>query len=147
MFDPAAAYRSGQVTTASPAGQIVLLYQAAIRFGHQHIAALTTGNLEEAHRASLRCQEIVAALRSSLDMRAGPIAENLDQLYAFASRRLAEGNIAKQPKPTEDALEVLNGLLEAWRAIANGQAGARPLEVPLPPTTAAYRPLTPSPLR
>jgi flagellar protein FliS len=135
MYDPAAAYRTAQVTTASPAAQIVLLYQGAIRFAHQHIAALTTGNLEEAHRVSLRCQEIVGALRASLDPTAGPVAENLDSLYDFTLQRLIEGNIKKQPKPTEEALQVLQGLLDAWKAIATAAPVAR---------EAAYPQATPS---
>lgn len=137
MYDPASAYRTSQVTTASPASQVVLLYQGAIRFGHQHIAALATGNLEEAHRASLRCQEIVGALQAALDRSAGPIAENLEALYAFVLRRLVDGNIAKQPKPTEEALEVLRGLLEAWQRIASGTASP---EAPAPSPASAYRP-------
>jgi flagellar protein FliS len=137
MYDPASAYRTSQVTTASPASQVVLLYQGAIRFGHQHIAALTTGNLEEAHRASLRCQEIVGALQAALDRSAGPIAENLDGLYAFVLSRLVDGNIAKRPRPTEEALEVLHGLLEAWQRIASGTPR---LDAAAPTAGGVYRP-------
>jgi flagellin-specific chaperone FliS len=49
------------------------------------------------HRAgaqgvSIRCQEIVTALRGSLDLSAGPIATQLDDLYDFVLRRLEKGN-------------------------------------------------------
>ena len=40
MLDPTSAYRTAQVVSASPIGQIVLLYQGAIRFGAQHLAWL-----------------------------------------------------------------------------------------------------------
>jgi flagellar protein FliS len=106
------------VVSASRAGQIVLLYQGAIRFGTQHMAFLERHDIEQAHRASIRCQEVVTALRSSLDLSAGPIAVQLDQLYDFVLRRLVSGNMSKEPHPTEEALQVLRGLLEAWRELS-----------------------------
>ena len=118
MLDPTGVYRTSQVVSASPVGRIVLLYQGAIRFGTQHLAFLERGETEQAHRSSMRCQEIVAALRGCLDLSAGPIAIQLDQLYDFVQRRLMDGNLAKQPKPTQEALQVLRGLLEAWQQIA-----------------------------
>ena len=124
MLDPTAAYRTAQVASASRAGQIVLLYQGAIRFATQHLAFVERQDVEQAHRASIRAQEIVAALRGSLDLSAGPIAVQLDQLYEFVSRRLVAGNVAKDPRPTEEAIHVLRGLLEAWQEIATRPASA-----------------------
>jgi flagellar protein FliS len=118
MLDPTAAYRTSQVVSASRAGQIVLLYQGAIRFGTQHLAFLERGEIEGAHKASIRCQEIVTALRGSLDLSAGSIATQLDDLYDFVLRRLATGNGTKKPRPTEEALQVLRGLLDAWQELA-----------------------------
>ena len=118
MLDPTAAYRTSQVVSASRAGQIVLLYQGAIRFGAQHLAFVERHDVEQSHRASIRCQEIVTALRGSLDLSAGPIAVQLDQLYDFVLRRLADGNATKSPRPTEEALQILRGLLDAWQELA-----------------------------
>jgi flagellar protein FliS len=134
MLDPTSAYRTAQVVSASPAGQIVLLYQGAIRFGAQHLAWLERHEIEPAHKASIRAQEIVSALKGSLDLTAGPIAVQLDQLYDFVLRRLADGNMAKDPRPTEEAIEVLRGLLEAWQQLASGAASS---EQPAPAAPAA----------
>jgi flagellar protein FliS len=143
MLDPTAAYRTSQVVSASRAGQIVLLYQGAIRFGAQHLAFLERHDIEQAHRASIRCQEIVTALRGSLDFSAGPIAVQLDALYDFVLRRLASGNVAKEPRPTEEALQVLRGLLDAWQDLA-----ARPatelIDAPVEPVPG--RRIAPAPL-
>lgn len=92
MLDPTSAYRTSQVAGASRVGQIVLLYQGAIRFGAQHLAFLERRDIEQAHRSSIRCQEIVTSLRGSLDLSAGPIAVQLDQLYDFVLRLL--GHVA-----------------------------------------------------
>ena len=132
MLDPTAAYRTAQVVSASRAGQIVLLYQGAIRFGAQHLAWLERKDMEQAHRSSIRCQEIVAALRGSLDLSAGPIAIQLDDLYDFVLRRLSAGNVSKEPGPTEEALKVLRGLLEAWQELAARPASALTDEAPQP---------------
>jgi flagellar protein FliS len=122
MLDPTNAYRTSQVVSANRAGQIVLLYQGAIRFGSQHLACLERHDIEQSHRASIRCQEVVTALRGSLELSAGPIATQLDALYEFVLRRLAAGNMTKEPRPTEEALQVLRGLLEAWQEIAGRPA-------------------------
>src|SRR5512140_2450630 len=117
-FDPTATYRSTQVLSSSPAARIVLLYQGAIRFGTQHLNALDRGDLEAAHRASVRCQAIVAGLQETLDLSVGPLAGQLDQLYDFVLRRLVEGNVTKTAPPTEDALSILRRLLGTWQEIA-----------------------------
>jgi flagellar protein FliS len=118
MLDPTATYRTSQVASASGAGQIVLLYQGAIRFATQHLAFVERRNIEGAHNASIRSQEIVASLRGSLDFSAGPIAVQLGQLYDFVLDRLTAGNLTKDPRPTQEAIQVLRGLLEAWQEIA-----------------------------
>ena len=132
MLDPTAAYRTAQVVSASRAGQIVLLYQGAIRFGAQHLAWLERHDIEQAHKSSIRCQEVVAALRGSLDLSAGPIALQLDDLYDFVLRRLTAGNLAKDPRPTEEALQVLRGLLEAWQELAARPAAGLTADAPTP---------------
>ena len=138
MLDPTSAYRSAQVVGASPAGQIVLLYQGAIRFGAQHLAWLERHEIEKCHAASLRAQEIVTALKGSLDLSAGPVAVQLDQLYDFVLRRLTDGNVRKDPKPTEEALQVLRGLLEAWQELAGKPAVAEEPRLSAAPASTAY---------
>jgi flagellar protein FliS len=118
MQYPADTYRSTQVASSNPVGQVVLLYEGAIRYALRHLAALERGDAEAAHNASLRAQAIVAGLQETLDLSAGPIAGQLDGLYDFVLRRLVEGNIGKTPRPTEEALQVLRGLLGPWQEVA-----------------------------
>lgn len=118
MYDPTSTYRSDQITTATPVGQVVLLLQGAVRFGRCHLEALERGDREAAHTASIRCQAIVAGLQEVLDFRAGPIAAQLDAIYDFVLRRLIDGNLRGDPRPTEEALGLLRDLLEAWTEVA-----------------------------
>ena len=117
-YDPTAAYRTAQVTTSSPAAQVVLLYEGAIRFAAQSVTRLEARDLAGAHTASLRSQAIISALRESLDLSAGDVATRLDALYDFMLNRLIAGNIAKQPGPALEVIDLLRGLLDAWRAIS-----------------------------
>jgi flagellar protein FliS len=119
MYDPTVAYRSAQVTTSSPVGQIALLYEGAIRFGTVHLVALQRHDLEGAHNASIRCQAIVAALQEVLDLSAGPIAHQLDALYDFILKRLTAGNLAKDPAATTEAVALLRDLHGAWQTISS----------------------------
>jgi len=124
MYDQTAQYRAVQIATASPAGRVVLLFEGAIRFGTQHIACLQRGDLAGAHEASMRSQQIVGALQESLDLRAGPVAQHLDSIYRFVLERLVAGNVAKDPGPTLEALELLRDLLPAWREVAGSSVAA-----------------------
>ena len=141
MLDPTAAYRTSQVVSASRVGQVVLLYQGAIRFGTQHMAFLERHDVEQAHKASIRCQEIVNTLRGSLDLTAGPIAVQLDQLYDFVMRRLVTGNMEKDPRPTAEALQVLRGLMEAWQELAARPASELVDDGTAPTPIASRRPV------
>jgi flagellar protein FliS len=121
-YDTTAAYRTGQVTTTNAAGQVVLLYEGAIRFTAISIAKLEAGDRIGSHQASLRAQSIMSALRESLDMSAGDVARRLDAIYDFINRQLIEGNLAKDPRPARQVLPLLRELLEAWRVAAGETA-------------------------
>jgi flagellar protein FliS len=130
-YDPTAAYRSAQVTTSSPAHQVVLLYEGAIRFSAQCVQKLQARDLEGAHVASVRAQAIISALRESLDLSAGDVAIRLDALYDFMLRRLVAANVAKEGGPVVEVIDLLRGLLEGWREVA-AQSAARPAVRPHP---------------
>ena len=136
-YDPTATYRTAQVTTSSPAAQVVLLYEGAIRFAAQSAAALERHDMEGSHVASLRAQAIVSALRETLDLSAGDVALHLDGLYGYMDRRLVEGNLAKDPAPAREVIGLLRELLSAWRTITEPAASrAEPVAIhrSAPPT-------------
>jgi flagellar protein FliS len=132
-YDPTVAYRSAQVTTSSPAAQVVLLYEGAIRFCSLSVRRMQANDLEGSHSASVRAQAIVSALRESLDLSAGEIALQLDAIYDFMHRRLVAGNLAKQPGPALEVIDLLRGMLEAWRTIASPAPAAAPAPAGAPP--------------
>lgn len=139
-YDQTAIYRAAQVTTSSPASQVVLLYEGAIRFASQSIVRLEGRDLQGAHQASLRAQAIVAALRESLNLSTGEVATRLDGLYAFMLQRLVAGNLAKDPAPAREVIGLLRELLVAWRVVATPARATEPAPAASP---AGMRPSVP----
>ncbi len=118
MYDPVSLYRTAQVVTGNPVERVVLLYEAAVRFAVRHLDALERRDFETAHTASIRCQEIVAELQEVLDLSAGPIARQLDDVYRFMLDRLVAGNLSRSIKPTVEVLDLLRELLAAWQEVS-----------------------------
>ncbi|MFL9904847.1 flagellar export chaperone FliS [Paraburkholderia sp. RL17-337-BIB-A] len=109
-----------EVMGASPHRLIVMLYQGArraIALARMHIQM---GNVPARNEAIGKAIQIVeSGLQQSLNVEAGgEIAERLNALYSYMSRRLLEANI----KQSEAMLVEVDGLLatleEAWVGIA-----------------------------
>lgn len=128
MFSPghsgANAYARVGVETgvmgASPHRLIVMLYQGARQAIAQARMHIQQGNVPARGEAIGKAIQIVeSGLQLSLNVEVGgEIAERLDALYAYMSRRLLEANI----KQSEAMLVEVDGLLatleEAWIGIA-----------------------------
>jgi flagellin-specific chaperone FliS len=58
----------------------------------------------------------VGELAGALDRAGGgALAENLDRLYEFSSRRLGEAAATREARPLAEVAVLLEGLLDAWR--------------------------------
>jgi flagellar protein FliS len=105
---------------ASPHRLIVMLYQGARQAIAQARMHLQQGNVPARGEAIGKAIQIVeSGLQQSLNVEAGgEIAERLDALYGYMSRRLLEANV----KQSEAMLVEVDGLLatleEAWIGIA-----------------------------
>lgn len=112
-FNPYQAYQQQAVAGADRGELTLMLFNGAVRFirqGGEHIAA---GNIAGAHRAIVRGQEIIAHLRSTLNMDY-ELAHNLDALYEFIHRLLVEANVKKDGALLGQALELVEQLRDAW---------------------------------
>ncbi|AXL52239.1 flagellar protein FliS [Paraburkholderia caffeinilytica] len=105
---------------ASPHRLIVMLYQGARQAIAQARMHVQQGNVPARGEAIGKAIQIVeSGLQLSLNLEVGgEIAERLDALYTYMSRRLLEANI----KQSEAMLVEVDGLLatleEAWIGIA-----------------------------
>lgn len=109
----ASTYRTQQIMTASPEELTLMLYNGAIRFVNESIQSLEAGNLEKAHNANLRAQNIVREFMATLDLRYD-IAKNLLSLYDYIEYCLIQGNILKDKSQLEQARSMLQELRDAW---------------------------------
>ncbi|BBJ27938.1 flagellar export chaperone FliS [Athalassotoga saccharophila] len=109
-------YLKNAILTASPAKLIEMLYDQIIELIQKAIANIE--NNEKRNNILLRAQDMTIYLMSILDdQKGGQIAKNLRELYDFVYRSLVEGNIHKDPKKLEEAMEIMKGLLETWKEV------------------------------
>ncbi len=114
------AYQEHAVTTQSRGQIVVLLYEGAIKFLRQAIREMGAGNMIEKGRLINKATEIIIELSVSLNMEAGgEIAENLRALYTFMGEQLVRANYHRDPRMIEDVIELLEELLQGWRAVAD----------------------------
>jgi len=107
------AYKNQQVMTSSPEQLTLLLYNGALRFLNESISALEQGNIQKAHNANMRVQDIVREFVITLDM-SYEISKNWAQLYEYTEYCLIQGNIKKDVKLLQQAKDVLQELRDAW---------------------------------
>jgi flagellar protein FliS len=108
------------VMGASPHRLIAMLYQGARKAIAQARMHLQQGNIAARGEAITKAIQIIGGgLQEALNVEAGgEIAERLDALYRYMTRRLLEANL----KQSEAMLVEVDGLLatleEAWMGIA-----------------------------
>ncbi len=112
-------YQQAQALTVSPGQLVVLLYDGALKFMRRARMALDDRQLEVAHNAICRAQNIIVELDSTLDDRAGNVSEDLHRIYDYCYRRLIEANMSKDPAPLGEVIAHFEALLETWRQVVS----------------------------
>lgn len=106
-------YRNNQILTASQEQILLLLYDGAIRFCRQAIAACEDGNGAEKQGRINKTYAIVDEFSKSLNHDiGGDIAIDLERLYDFMLRQLSEA----RREDSCDKLKVVENLLIDLRA-------------------------------
>lgn len=100
-----------------------MMYDGAVRFVRQGIAAIENNDFEGANTNIGRAQDIVAELMNVLDMSVGEIADNLYRMYDYIQSRLIEGNVRKETPPLNEVIDLLLELRDTWDQIARGEGG------------------------
>jgi flagellar protein FliS len=117
----AEAYRQTHVQSRSPLELIVMLYDGALRFTRETLAAMERGDLVAKRDALSRALAILAELQGTLNLdQGGETAASLDSLYTYMINRLTEANVQRTPAPVHEVIQLLNGLRDAWAQVAQG---------------------------
>ncbi len=108
----------GGTSDASPHRLIQMLLngaldRAAVAKGH-----MVRGNIAEKGRYIGLVISIIEGLRISLDKPGGgEIAQNLDDLYEYITRRLAEANLKNDAGILDEIMSLLKEIKAGWDAI------------------------------
>lgn len=109
-------YRQNTVFTATPEELTLMLYDGAIKFMNIAKYNIENSQIEKAHQALIRAQDIILELSSSLNMEY-EISNNFKQLYDFIMNNLIDANINKEIKPIDEALEILTEMRDIWKEV------------------------------
>ena len=117
----AAAYKTAQVTTASPTKVIVMLYEQIFVGCRDAKAAMEAGDRATCGAKISRVHAILELLATSIDpSHDRALADNLWGLYAYSMERLLEANAQQKTAPLDEVQRVLAPLHDAWKQIAGG---------------------------
>lgn len=115
----AAAYKTAQVTTASPAKVVVMLYDQIFACCRDGAAAIRGGDRATAGAKISRAHAILELLATSIDpTHDRALAENLWALYGYSMERALHANLHQEPEALEEIQRVLTPLRDAWASVA-----------------------------
>ena len=113
-------YQRTNITTASKIGLVVLCYEKAIQSLKLAKMRYERKEFEAKAKALENAILIINELQSSLDKeKGGAIAENLDNIYSYLTKRLLEGDLKGDLSIFDEAAHILSELKEAWEVIAS----------------------------
>lgn len=117
-----AAYRSvsvhGGVDNADPHRLVQMLMDAAAERLSTARGCIERGDMARKAKLLHSCVTLVAELRGSLNLaEGGELAQNLDSLYDYMTRRLLQANVQSDVAIVMEVLGLLNEIRGAWAAI------------------------------
>ncbi len=107
-------YKQNTVMTATPEELILMLYDGAIKFMNIAKYSIEENDIQKAHKALIRAQDIVMELNASLNMDYD-ISDNLRALYNFVLEKLIDANIEKNAQDIDEVLGIMTELRDTWK--------------------------------
>lgn len=119
-------YQTQQILNASPAEQVVMMYDGALKFCQQAKECIGNGDIQGRHNANKRAMEVVSYMLDILDLeKGGDVALRLQTIYAFLLRRLLEVDFRNDPRICDEVMTHLRTLRASWSKLGqNTTAGA-----------------------
>lgn len=116
-MNPYAAYKKQSVTTMTPIEIVVKLYSETERQLNRAINFIEEKNFENANNALNKSVDLIAALRSVLDMKL-PIGQNLDSIYGYLERQIITANMKKDVEIIKPLLPMVAELKDAFSQVS-----------------------------
>ncbi|MGI9862412.1 flagellar export chaperone FliS [Moorella naiadis] len=112
--NPYQAYQENQVQTLSQEKLVLMLYDGALRFCRQGLAAVEEKDYAAVSKNLGRAEDILSELMVTLNREVGDIAENLFKLYEFMYRHLVQANVKKSANMINEVIDLLRQLRDTW---------------------------------
>jgi|JI102314A1RNA_FD_contig_31_846689_length_1171_multi_4_in_0_out_0_2 flagellar protein FliS len=131
--NPWQSYRNVATNTAPPGQLVLMLYDGAIRFLNQALAAFENEDPLEFNQTVsnniIRAQDIINELNLSLNMTAGgEFSATMRGLYSYFDRRLQESNIQKEETGLREVIQRLTVVRDAWAEMLSKEIEATQVE-------------------
>lgn len=106
------------VATADNVKLILMLFDGLLESLAAARGHMTHGNIAEKGKAIARSTRIVLGLQGALDFeRGGELAQNLDELYAYVTRRLVRANAHNDLEILEEVRSLMSEIRDAWTTL------------------------------
>jgi flagellar protein FliS len=114
MQNPYDKYRSNAVFTATKEELVLMLYDGAVRFCNQALAALENKDINKTHNLIIRVQDIIREFQIALDTQY-EISAQLDGAYDYLHGRLVDANLNKDAAILAEVRDHLRQFRDTWR--------------------------------
>lgn len=106
------------VATADNVKLILMLFDGLLESLAAARGHIQHGNVAEKGKAIARCTRILMGLQGSLDFeRGGELAQNLDELYAYCTRRLVRANAHNDVEIVDEVRSLMSEIRDAWSTL------------------------------
>ncbi|PAF51012.1 flagellar export chaperone FliS [Helicobacter sp. 13S00477-4] len=117
-------YQQNSVSVESPAKLIEMLYEGILRFASQARRHIELQDIEKKIYYINRVTDIFTELLNILDYdKGGEVAVYLTGLYTHQIKLLTQANVENNCEKIDTVINVVKGLLEAWREIYQNELG------------------------
>ena len=107
-------YKNNSVNYSSKEQLLLMLVDGAVKFAKIGKQAILDNDVQKAHNALVRVQDIFVELMSTLDRSAGDWAEKLLMVYEYIKEKLFEANIKKDVTILDEILPLIEGIRDTW---------------------------------
>ena len=107
-------YRSNAINTATGEELTLMLYDGALKFCNQALAAMEAKDFLKTNTLITKVQNIVREFQVTLD-KSHEISNQLDQLYEYLHRRLIEANLKKDAEILIEVRDHIRSLRDTWK--------------------------------
>jgi len=112
--NPYAKYKESSTTTSSKEELTLMLYEGALKFSNQAVAAIESNDAKRAHELIIKVQDIIQEFRVTLNKKY-EIAFEFDRLYEYIIRRLVEANIKKDAEIMKEVRDLIRDFRDTWK--------------------------------